>query len=183
MSTQEELKAIARGVRYDVIRLAASGHTPEEIADKLGISIMVARAWGTDGDLRNGAPSHKKRANHERVKLIKSMQAMRRKGMSDVKIAEAHGLSKQTVHAMLGRRYGKDFQRKQTEARGIRLMSSSWDRLEGFAKDLGFVKKNGDNVGDGSIPLMLEGVARGELIIANAKIVVTKADFGEYEDE
>lgn len=142
--------------------LAGEGKSYRQIARELGV--LPLQVWEALGD--NGEESSFAR-----------MARMSREGMTNAEIGRSLGLSRQAVAKELGARPC----RPRTVVRTIRVEPRTWEITRDMAQALGLRAGRGPKPSGGSVGLLLDAIARGDVEVTRktgggSKVRVNRGD-------
>lgn len=134
-------------MRHDARRLQAEGLSIRQVAAKLDLPPTTVANW---------LPTAAERSQFDR------MMRLRLEGMNNQQIADQLGVIRQRVAAVLG-----PVPRRKTRGkrRTIDLSPETWDGARQVARDLGLRAVQGSAEGTGSIGMLLDAIAYGEVSV------------------
>lgn len=152
--TPEEINQM----RATATKMRADGATLAEIGKALGISktgVWIYLPAEDSVEAREAAMRMRQMRNEE--------------GMNNSEIAEVMGISRQRVAQVLGPIGEETLTKKVVGLREVRLPVEAIPVLREKARELGYVNTRGINAMEGSIPMLANAIAKGDVALIRVR--------------
>ncbi len=145
-------------MRATATRLRKEGKTLAEIGEAIGVS--KSGAWMY-------LPLEDDDSTRETAMRMRAMR--NEEGMNNAQIAALMGVSRQRVAQVLGPIGEETLASKVSGLREVRLPVEAIPVLRDKARDMGYINTRGINALEGSIPMLVSAIAKGEVALVRVK--------------
>lgn len=152
--TPEEINQM----RATATEMRREGKTLQEIGDALGISKSGVWIY---------LPAEEGGSAKESAMRMRQMRT--EQGLNNSQIAKIMGVSRQRVAQVLGPIGDETLTSKVSGLREVRLPVEAIPIFRDKARDLGYVNTRGINAMEGSIPMLVSAIAKGEVALIKVK--------------